>query len=52
MAGGGVKEPGFFSATSSEPPCSTVADMVTTEPANTAERIRAVTCHNPGDAGK
>ena len=47
---GGLVATGSTPASSSEPPCSTVADMVTAEPANNAPRVRAVNFHEPGDA--
>lgn len=37
---------------SSGPPWSTVADMVTAEPANNAPRVRTINFHEPGDADK
>jgi hypothetical protein len=47
-----VANPGSTLPSSSEPPCSTVADMVTAEPANNAPRVRTINFHELGDADK
>jgi hypothetical protein len=49
LAGDLVIDAASCPRSSSEPPCITVADRVTAEPANIAARTRAAGCHKPGD---
>lgn len=52
LADGSVIVPISSSPVSSEPPCITVADSVTADPANSAPKVRAVGLQGVGDAGE
>jgi hypothetical protein len=50
LAEGSTIDPVSSPASSGEPPCKTVAESVTADPANSAPRVRAVGLHELGDA--